>query len=304
MNKTETEVLLTYEDKLLLTKMRIQQWYEYYDGNVVVSFSGGKDSTVLLHIVRLMYPDVKCVFSDTGMEYPEIRNFVKTIENVEWVKPSRTFRDVLFNEGYPVVSKKVSEQIKRLRKGTTEKNKISHNLIRTGYSSKGIFIPSRKLSNKWKYLEKEANFLISDKCCDIFKKNPLKNYYKTHKLYPMTGMMKSEGGQRALAYSKCNLYDSLNPISNPLFKWTNNDIWLYIYENKVRICNIYFDRMVNGKKIKGENRTGCMFCMYGVHLEKGENRFQRMKNSHPKMYDYCIKKLKMGDVLDFLKVKY
>lgn len=188
---------MTFDDKLLLTKMRIQQWVDHWGlDHVVISFSGGKDSTVLLDIARKMYPEIKAVFSDTGMEYPEIRIFVKSYgDSVTWVNPERTFRDVLFNEGYPVVSKKVSEQIKRLRMGTTEKNQASHNLIRTGYTREGRYVPSRKLSNKWQFLE-HVPFKISDKCCDVFKKNPLKKHYHKHKLNPMTGMMKSEGGAK------------------------------------------------------------------------------------------------------------
>ena len=57
-------------------------------------------------------------------------------------------------------------------------------------------------------------------------------------------------------------------------------------------------------KTTGVNRTGCMFCMFGIHLEKGENRFQKMKKTHPKIYDYCINNLKCGEVLDYIKVAY
>ncbi len=64
---------LPLQVKIRMTKERIRKWYEYWDGNVYVSFSGGKDSTVLLHIVRSLYPDVKAVFSDTGLEYPEVK---------------------------------------------------------------------------------------------------------------------------------------------------------------------------------------------------------------------------------------
>ena len=70
-----------------LTANRIKAYYEQLGGNVYVSFSGGKDSTVLLHQVRRMYPNVPAVFIDTGLEYPEIRDFVKTIDNVVWLKP-------------------------------------------------------------------------------------------------------------------------------------------------------------------------------------------------------------------------
>jgi len=298
-----TDGLMSYEDKLLIAKINIENWVNHWgvDG-VVVSFSGGRDSTVLLHLIRSMYPNVKAVFSDTGMEYPEIRNFVKTFDNVHWVKPKRTFKDVLENEGYPVVSKKVSEQIKRLRQGTTEANKVSHNLIRTGISKDGRSIPSRMLTKKWQYLE-HAPFKISDKCCDIFKKQPLKKYFHSENLKPFTGMMKSEGGQRALAYPQCNMYYSKEPLSNPIFLWEKEDIDRYIKENNISICEIYFDRTVNGNFIKGESRTGCMFCMFGVHMEKGENRFQKMKISHPKIYEYCMNKLGMKSVLNYLGVE-
>ena len=48
--------------KVVMTQQRIREWYEHWDGMVYVSFSGGKDSTVLLHLVRDMYPDVPAVF--------------------------------------------------------------------------------------------------------------------------------------------------------------------------------------------------------------------------------------------------
>ena len=64
---------LPLELKILKTQLRIREWYEHWDGDVCVSFSGGKDSSVLLHLVRSMYPDVPAVFVDTGLEFPEIR---------------------------------------------------------------------------------------------------------------------------------------------------------------------------------------------------------------------------------------
>ena len=78
---------LPLDVKIRKTEQRIKEWYEHWDGDVYVSFSGGKDSTVLLHIVRKLYPDVPAVFSDTGLEYPEIKEFVKTFDNVRIVRP-------------------------------------------------------------------------------------------------------------------------------------------------------------------------------------------------------------------------
>ena len=103
--------------KIRMTENRIMAWVEEYgvDG-VYVSFSGGKDSTVLLDIVRKLYPSVKAVFVDTGLEYPEIREFVKSFDNVDWLKPKMNFRQVIEKYGYPFISKEVSECVDGARK--------------------------------------------------------------------------------------------------------------------------------------------------------------------------------------------
>jgi 3'-phosphoadenosine 5'-phosphosulfate sulfotransferase (PAPS reductase)/FAD synthetase len=88
------------EDKITRTKLLIKEWYEYFDGKVAISFSGGKDSTVLLHIARQLYPDIPAIFCGTGLEYPEIREHVKTFDNVEWIKPKKTFKQVVLEYGY------------------------------------------------------------------------------------------------------------------------------------------------------------------------------------------------------------
>lgn len=98
--------------KIALTKDRIRQWVnEFGEDGVYVSFSGGKDSTVLLHIVRSMYPNVKAVFCDTGLEYPSVRAFVKKTDNVDVLKPKMTFKEVIKKYGYPVISKEVGSAV-------------------------------------------------------------------------------------------------------------------------------------------------------------------------------------------------
>lgn len=102
---------LPLERKIQISQARIIEWYNHYHGNVVVSFSGGKDSTVLLHLVRSIFPDVKAVFSNTGLEYPEIQKHVMSIENVDIVRPTMRFDEVISTYGYPLIGKEVAEAI-------------------------------------------------------------------------------------------------------------------------------------------------------------------------------------------------
>lgn len=104
--------------KIRMTERRIREWVrEYGEDGVYVSFSGGKDSTVLLDIVRNRcgYTRIPAVFFDTGLEYPEIRDFVKTFDNVEWLKPELTFKEVIQKYGYPFISKEVGSVVQGAR---------------------------------------------------------------------------------------------------------------------------------------------------------------------------------------------
>ena len=102
---------LPLERKIQITQTRIIEWYQHYNGNVCISFSGGKDSTVLLHIARRLYPDIPAVFSNTGLEYPEIQRFVKSFDNIDIVTPSMRFDQVISTYGYPLIGKEVAEAI-------------------------------------------------------------------------------------------------------------------------------------------------------------------------------------------------
>ena len=107
---------LPLEIKVIKTKERIREWVNYYgvDG-VYISFSGGKDSTVLLHIVRELYPGVEAVFVNMGLEYPEIQKFVKTFDNITILRPKMRFDEVIRKYGYPFIGKEVSECVYNAR---------------------------------------------------------------------------------------------------------------------------------------------------------------------------------------------
>lgn len=115
---------LPLERKIQISQTRIIEWYQHYNGQVVVSFSGGKDSTVLLHLVRSIYPDVKAVFSNTGLEYPEIQKHVRSIENVDIVVPSMRFDEVISTYGYPLIGKEVAEAIYYARRIRSQSVKV------------------------------------------------------------------------------------------------------------------------------------------------------------------------------------
>jgi 3'-phosphoadenosine 5'-phosphosulfate sulfotransferase (PAPS reductase)/FAD synthetase len=280
---------LPLAQKVRLSEVRIRQWYEHWHGQVYVSFSGGKDSTVLLHLVRALYPRVPAVFVDTGLEYPEVRKFVKNVENVIWIKPKKTFKHVLEDYGYPIISKETSQKIHELR--VTKSAKLRHKRL-FGDDNK---YKSGRIPLKWQYL-KDAPFKISDRCCYWLKKSPAKAYEKKSGLKPFLGTMACDSHLRRQSYLKhqCNMMGGKDQ-SRPLSVWTQDDIWAYIRTNSLPYSCIYD---------MGVKNTGCVFCMFGVHLEAEPNRFQRMKTSHPKLWNYCINKLKCGEVLDYINIPY
>ena len=276
--------------KIKLSLSRIRNWYEYCKGNVYIAFSGGKDSTVLLHLVRSLYPNTPAVFSDTGLEYPEIREFVKTIPNVIWIKPEMNFKAVIEKYGYPIINKRVSYLLEIVR-NPTDNNQNSRTLCLTGINSSGKFNRSYKIPDKWMFLI-DAPFKISSKCCDIMKKRPMNKFTRKNKIYPYIGSMACESYSRIYDYmrSGCNSFTKKTKRSTPLAFWNDQDIWDYIKTNNLPYCDIYN---------LGYSRTGCMFCMFGLHLDL-YNRFDLMRITHLAQYKYCMDKLGLRDVIAYI----
>lgn len=310
MNKNELIMLqaLPLEVKILKTMLRIREYVDYYgiDG-VYICFSGGKDSTVLVHIARQMYPNIKVVFSNTGLEFPEVVQFVNTIPNVVTVRPQRTFRRVLEEKGYPVVSKKVSMMIKRIQ-APAHKNVYCRRIFLEGIKMDGT--PASRASllpYKWRYLL-DAPFKISDECCKYLKKDPLKWFERQNGVVPIVATMAQESDARCISYLKtgCNSFNR-DAMSRPMGFWTEQDVLHYIVKYNVKIASVYGKVVINryGEfETTGERRTGCIFCCLGVQYEEGENRFQRLERTHPKLHEYCMEELGFKEVLNYMGVPY
>ena len=290
---------LSLNEKIMLSQTRIFEWYLKYKGNVCVSYSGGKDSTVLLHLVRSIYPDVKAVYVDTRLDYPEVRQHALSTENLVVLKPEQNFRQVIDNYGFCYPSKDVARHIEAARRNVPYAAPLFEGKTKDGREHK--FYAQYQ---KWKWLI-ETDLKISDKCCSVMKEKPLAKYQRETGLYPYVGILASESARRRSAWyrSGCNAFRAGK--SKPLSIWTEQDILKYIVDNNLKIPAVYGEIInVDGKlKCSGVNRTGCIFCPIASHLEK-PNKFQRVKETHPALYKYCMKELGLDEFLNVVGVAH
>ncbi len=227
--------------KIQVTQTRIKEFYDYYDGNVYVSFSGGKDSTVLLDIARRVIPDMQGLFVDTGLEYPELRTFALNTPNIIVKKPDMNFKQVLKKYGYPLISKEVANKVAGAKPGNTRWQQLNGEYInpRTGELSMYNI-------EKWKFLL-DADFKISDMCCKIMKKNPSIKYMKETGSHPILGLMACESRKRRIDYMRtgCNAFDNAHPQSQPMAFWTEQDVLKYLYDYEIPYAPVYGDIVVD-----------------------------------------------------------
>lgn len=289
-----------------MTRQRIKAWVnEFGEDGVYISFSGGKDSTVLLDIVRKDYPDIEAVFVNTGLEYPSVRLFAEGKENVTTLRPTMNFRDVICKYGYPIISKEVALKVKETRK------------CPNGYASKsfnGERAGTQFDYSKYAFLL-NAPFNISEMCCNVMKKRPTKQYEKENGVVGITGQMAEESRVRLTEWliNGCNAFKNKRPISNLMSFWTEQDVLQYIHENSLPIAKAYGEVVVKNDGIEGQmniydvlgdytgckyettrcKRTGCIFCMFGINQDK--NRFIRLAEQEPKLCDYVMRGGEFGE---------
>lgn len=266
----------------------------------------GKDSRALLHLVRSLYPETKACFVDTGLEYPEVRALARATPNCDIIKPKMRFPDVVAKYGWPVTTKKQAKYVRELQ---TSKSAYLILVRRTGFTKAGSFLSMRQCSAKWirLFVDTEKPIAISEKCCEVMKKDPIHRYSK-NKYLQVIGVMTDNSKQREHSWVTygCNAFDQKNPTSRPLMIWTEQDVLRYIRDNEVEIPSVYGEIIGEYGTLAttGCTNTGCVFCGFGVHLERGLNRFQRLADTHPKLWKYVLFRLGMAKVLDHMGVNY
>lgn len=287
--------------KVRLTVSRFRDFIsEVGEDHVYLSGSGGKDSTVLIHLVRQHYPDIPIVFCNTGLEYPEVRQFAESFDNVEVIHPKKLFPEIVRDLGYPLVSKEAAEAIESVRRnkpaspdGSDWDTRKAFLLPRAGGRT-----PNTKFTGeKWLPLAEQLPVRISSLCCYNIKKSPMNAYQARTKRYPILGTMAEESRLRTQGWLKtgCNSYREGHIRSMPMSFWREQDVLQYIYETKLPIAPPYgkvrvMDLPKGGVRYytTGCDRTGCIFCAFGLHLERGQTRFQTLAKTHPKQYAYCL----------------
>ena len=234
---------------------------QYGEENFYLSFSGGKDSTVLSALVDLALPNnqIPRVFADTGIDLNIVRDFVfdmaKSDDRFVILKPSVPIKTMLENDGYPFKSKKHAKKL-----GTYQRNgwtKTTQNYLYPSDECKTFACPKIL---RYQFSE-DFKLKVDYKCCVNLKENPLREWAKeNHKPIAIVGIMKSEGGSRlkgkCLAFNnkKLKAFQPLIPVTK---EWEN---W-FISEYNIQICDIYYPPY-------NFERTGCKGCPFNIYLQK------------------------------------
>ena len=250
---TENEFIL--QDRLGVIRDTINK---YGEENFYISFSGGKDSTVVHHLVDMALPENKIprVFVNTGIEYNAIVEFVREREREDdrfvIIQPNKNIKKMLEEVGYPFKSKEHSVYVHEWQVGHKDRGYMKRYLSKKDFGCPNIL--------RYQFSD-EFKLKVSDKCCKELKKKTFNKWLKeNHKKTRITGMMKAEGGQRTkinCILLKDNKLIAFHPLAKVTHEWEE---W-FIKEFDIKLCKLYYEPY-NFK------RTGCKGCPFSLDLSE------------------------------------
>ena len=324
--------MVPYEQKVQMSEQRVREFIHEckkrgYNCHVSV---GGLDSIVLAKFIESLGFDVPRV-SASSLEDKSIQAVHKEMGCIN-VKPLKSKVNILQDEGFPVLSKKIANKIDTIA-NPTEKNKTVRHAIITGEcGAQGHFATDSKMRLPMRYLQLfggldaegaalgygKPNFKVSSRCCYYLKEKPCDDWAKEHNSVPFLGLMASEGGQRADALEEngCNYFGKTTARSCPFAFYYHSDVVHLAVDLGVHIPDIYGEVKQNADGeyyTTGEQRTGCSMCGFGIQLEDRPHRFDRLYERNPKEWEFwmtrCCKhedgtEYGWGEVLDYIGIPW
>ena len=254
---------------------RIIRHYEETEGKIYLSFSGGKDSTVLAHLIMMadLPTQIPFVFANTGIELEATYKFVREFpyDNVVVVKPRKPYAQILRDYGKPALSKIKSEGLSTYQRHLDEplKTARARQMIIGVRERAGVQIPSSrnayKLANKhMHFVHPDTEIKFANKCCQFMKKYPFKDFAKENDMNgAYSGVRVAEGGARAIMYKSCTVIKKQGNknylTSLPIYDWSDEIVEEFIQFYNIKLSDAY--------EKYGCERTGCIGCPYARDLK-------------------------------------
>lgn len=268
------------DHKVLEACHRIEALYHETNGKCYISFSGGKDSTVLLALTKLCIdaytlPEegIRAVYSNTGIEMGVTVDFVNWCKNnwyknIEIIRPEHSFDWVIKNKGKPMLSKLRAQYLNRWERGMRTEA-IMTNFIE-GVTHQGARARSTVLADRdFHMLHPDFKITATDSCCSYLKKKPFAKYGKDRGMKGTAiGLRIAEGGARQVSITRrvergekiCTTYSGDLIKKMPIVDWTDENVEEFIKQYNVPLSDAYTKY--------GFDRTGCMACPFAKDVDR------------------------------------